>query len=358
MCLALGCGITPGEHGQSRVHELDIDAKYDGVQNDDGVSVFDVTVPGEPKYAMIQLTNYEDYEDEEDVNGDLVEIDTTSDAFEPNTILNASDYLLRYWQETHVDADMTRARMLNNLPQLDVAALISAWPHGDFRARTNANGSDRPERKDSPTNPVKTLTAASMRAVIERTIQDDLSNVDLLAEAERVPDFTKALRAHLHDNPDSAQGRSFSVLLGRIYRKCPLVDLSPFWRLSFDNVLAVVEDVASSGDVFSLALPDLEDLTATGLRRLLSNGLVHELRLGEHNIGDLGQFLDIIDGTSITSFNAPELYPRSFAPVDLGEVRTRQEYEQFRSRYKPWESPVSSLPRPKQFPITQLVFVQ
>lgn len=202
------------------------------------------------------------------------------------------------------------------------------------------------------------LTAASMRTVIERTVQGDPSDVELLAEAEQVPGFTESLRAYLLANPMSVQGKHVRILLGYVYRKCPLVDLSPFSHLSFEDILETIEVAAGCGDAFSLVLPDLEDLTAANLRRLLSNGLIHELRLGRHQIGDLQQFLDIIDRTSITSFNVHELYPRSFAPVDLGEVRTRQGYEQFRSRYKPWESPVSSLPRPKQFPITQLVFVQ
>jgi hypothetical protein len=122
--------------------------------------------------------------------------------------------------------------------------------------------------------------------------------------------------------------------------------------------MEVVEIIASSGDAFSLVLPDLGDLTAADLRKLLSNGLVHELRLGEHPVGDLEEFLDAIDGTSVKSFNVPELYLRSFAPVDLGRVRNREEYERFQSMYRPWESPVPSLPHPKQFPITQLVFVQ
>lgn len=356
MCLSLGCGITADEHEPSRVIELDIDAKYDTVHNNDGISIFDVTEPGSPRYAMMQLTEHDGIDVDED--GEYVEIDTTSDAFRANTILNASDYMLRYKEELSGDSATVQVQMLDDLPLLDVAALASVWPHGNFRSRKQADSSGLAEKTAPVANPVGSLTAASMRAVIERTVQGDLSNLELLAEAEQVPGFTKALREHLHANPESVQGKPLRTLLGHVHRKCPLVDLSPFLHLSSEDVLEVIEIVANSGDAFSLVLPDLEGLAAADLRELLSSGLICELRLGERKLGDLRQFLDIIDGTSVTSFNVPELYARSFAPFDLGQVRNREEYDRFGSMYKPWESPVPSLPRPKQFPITQLVFVQ
>jgi hypothetical protein len=354
--LSLGCGITADEHEASRVIELDIDAKFDTVHNNDGISIFDVTEPSDPRYAMMQLTEHDGIDMDEE--GEYVEIDTTSDAFRANTILNASDYMLRYKEELSSVSAMVHVQMLDNLPLLDVAALDSVWPHGKFRPRKQVDSSGVAEESPPVANSVGSLTAASMRAVIERTVQGDPSNLDLLAEAEQVPGFTKALREHLHANPESVQGRSLMTLLGHVHRKCSLVDLSPFLHLSFEDVLEVIEIVASSGDAFSLTLPDLEDLTAANLHRLLPSGLVHELRLGNHQIGDLQQFLDIIDGTSVASFNIPELYPRSFAPVHLGQVRNREEYDRFGSIYRPWESPVPALPRPKQFSITQLVFVQ
>ena len=87
--------------------------------------------------------------------------------------------------------------MLDDLPQLDVAALASVWPHGKFRARKDASGSDIAETQEALAHPVESLTAASMRAVIERTVQGDLSDLQLLAEAEQVPGFTKSLRTYV-----------------------------------------------------------------------------------------------------------------------------------------------------------------
>jgi hypothetical protein len=147
------------------------------------------------------------------------------------------------------------------------------------------------------------------------------------------------------------------MLLGHIHRNCASVDLSPYEHLFFENVLEIVEVVANSRHAFILALSDLEDLTATNLCTLLSSGLIPGMCLGKHQVGDLKRLLNAIDATGVARFNVPELYPRSFAPIDLDRIRSRQEFEQF-GMFRPWKSPVPSLPRPKHFPITQLVFAQ
>ena len=155
-----------------------------------------------------------------------------------------------------------------------------------------------------------------MRALIERTMQGDVFDADLLAEAEQVQGFRNSLCAHLHAHPEIFQGKSSIALLGCVNRSSAAVDLSPFWLLSFEDVLAVTDTITGGKEGFNLFLPDLEDLTASNLRRLMSNSLIHGLRVGEHNIGDLGQFLTVIDGTNVTSFNIPDLYSRGFAQLD------------------------------------------
>lgn len=63
------------------LHELSIDAKFDTVHNDDGISVFDVSEPGNPESAMIRLTGHDGIEMGAD--DEYVEVDTTPDAFKP-----------------------------------------------------------------------------------------------------------------------------------------------------------------------------------------------------------------------------------------------------------------------------------
>ena len=110
----------------------------------------------------------------------------------------------------------------------------------------------------------------------------------MLAEAEQVPAFAESLRAHLHANPKIVQGKRFSTLLDHVYKNAAVVGLSSFWLLSFDDILAVTETVAGSEHGFCLFLPNLEDLTASNFRKLLSSGFIRELRVGKHQVGDLG----------------------------------------------------------------------
>ena len=135
--MSLGCGITPNEHSPSKVIELDIDSTLDNIDNNDGISIFDVTVPGDPKYAMMQLSEFEDYE--VDDGGEIIDFDTSSDGLQPDTILNASDYLLWYRHDAADDLAMTRTQELDALPQLDAAALASVWHDRKFRDRKTAS---------------------------------------------------------------------------------------------------------------------------------------------------------------------------------------------------------------------------
>lgn len=131
------------------IHELSIDEKYNTVHNGDGILVFNVAEPGNPKYTIVQLTEHDGIDMGAD--GDYVKVDTMSDTFRRNTTLIASEYPLRYRQGTSAASPQA----LGNLAQLDVAALTSVWPHGNFRGRKTGNGSNSVDEAQAPTNPVK-----------------------------------------------------------------------------------------------------------------------------------------------------------------------------------------------------------
>lgn len=85
----------------------------------------------------------------------------------------------------------------------------------------------------------------------------------MLAEAEQVPAFAKSLHAQFHANPKIVQGRRFSTLLDFLYTNSAVVDLSLFWLLLFDDILANTETVAGGEHGFCLFLPDPEDFSAS-----------------------------------------------------------------------------------------------
>lgn len=70
---------------------------------------------------------------------------------------------------------------------------------------------------------------------------------------------------------------------------------------------------------------------------------------------NLSDILNAIDGTSITRLVTPEMFSRRF--IQIGDPRDMQSICGAGIRCKPWSSPLSRLPRPKQFPIVQLLHV-
>jgi hypothetical protein len=190
-----------------------------------------------------------------------------------------------------------------------------------------------------------------MRTVIEKGLQGDIPEVEWFAEAEQVPGFTQSLSVYLYSRPEIVHGQRASLVLGLALKDCDMIDLSSFELLTFEDILAILDIKAKCGNRFSLKMPDLEDFSATKLRMLLSSGLIHELHVGSHQIGSLEDFIKAIDGTSITHFTVPELYSRNFAPVGRHHYR-------FTRFDEAWVSPLSLLPIPQQFLITQLVFVR
>jgi hypothetical protein len=270
-------------------------------------------------------------------------------------IFNASDYMVRYRRHAPEAAIAAQIQALDDLPRVDVATLKSVWPQSDFQPRLSTNLQYNTTDAGFQANTTNTLTDSSMRTVIEKGLQGDLPEVEWFAEAEQVPNFTTSLSAYLYSRPKILHGQRVSLILGLALKGCDMIDLSSFELLTFEEILAIIDIRARCGKRFGLTLPDLEDFSTTKLSRLLSSGLVRELHVGSHQIGSLEDCIKAIDGTSVTRFTVPELYSRSFAPLELPTGRNRYRMMRYDEA---WVSPLPSLPTPQQFPITQLVFVQ
>lgn len=100
----------------------------------------------------------------------------------------------------------------------------------------------------------------------------------------------------------------------------------------------------------------MNDLTADGLRKLLSSHCIHELHIGDHRVGNLSEIIHSIDGTSVGSFTTSEMFSRRFFKQrDVHDDLTVGERGGLSAL--PWSSPVPTLPRPRQCCVTQMVYV-
>ena len=147
---------------------------------------------------------------------------------------------------------------------------------------------------------------------------DDIS---WLPEADKLPEFSPALRKKLYDNPDLLHSPSGVSLLCHILKDSEIVDLSPFSDINIHKTLHILQEVFKGGHrpMTSLILPDMKDATSEDLTAILYTTGVSELHLGEMPQIGLGRMLNVIDNMSIETFTCSALYRRAFdlAPHDL-----------------------------------------
>ena len=123
--LILGASFDPDRGLHSRVHPLEFNMPFDGGDNNDGVTIIDITEQAHPRYCFVFFNNTgREYSD------DSVSGNSSESASGPHlrTPLSATSYL-KVYRERPTEL----LRKMNEWPLIDVGALTNAWPHGDWR---------------------------------------------------------------------------------------------------------------------------------------------------------------------------------------------------------------------------------
>lgn len=178
-----------------------LDAEYDGCTNDDGISVSDVTDPGRPRYAMMQLTGFQ------------LNMDDSSEESEPifaedHTIMNASDYMQCYPGDYAGTEKAPVERDLDILPLLDGDAPRSAWQKGLFYPRASEGGAEAgADHDDDPAMAALGPGASKLDylmtlSYVKSGIEDDIS---LYEDEVPIPACDESVRAMIYANPQIVQ---------------------------------------------------------------------------------------------------------------------------------------------------------
>lgn len=113
--LILGGSFDPDKGKHSRVHPLDFNTPFDEGDNNDGVTIIDITEQAHPRYCFVFFNDIErDYEDD-------------NDWAKLRTPLSASSYL-----EVYRESPTELLQKMNTWPLVDVGALDNAWPGGGW----------------------------------------------------------------------------------------------------------------------------------------------------------------------------------------------------------------------------------
>jgi len=122
-CLTIGASFNPAEEYYHMVHPLPFNLDFDGGDNNDGITIIDITDPDHVRYCFVNFKPSEsDYESDDD-------------AYPLMTPLSASQYLRSYNNENdtnYTDAFRNLVQGFESWNVIEVDALESAWPGGDW----------------------------------------------------------------------------------------------------------------------------------------------------------------------------------------------------------------------------------
>ena len=310
-CLAIGASVNSelalGASGNARLFQLDLDC--DDTANDDGISVFDITNPSQPRYGFVLLRGERDQEIDEEVE------DTDADPpYRRRKIINAKTYLCTYYPTEKERLKMDVNDILADLakrPLISAAALEDIWPDKDWRG-----GESNALSCEATATSRTSLKEKALAKAVDEAFAGSKEHNGWLWSAEQVPGFSSAVLARLHATPKLLHSPSGMQLLIGALRGRSDVDLRMFRGLKPSdaaNILATLRDNQKDGPrALHLSLPDLEGWRVKDLDSVLAAAPVASLSLGETPSMSLAETLASALKHDVKGFISTALYRRPF----------------------------------------------
>ena len=199
--LQVGTSLNEKNSYASNVIHLEINTAYNGGDNNDGISVFDITDPANPRYGLLFLhetTPYNSAREVEDEDAKHEEPNYTPglEILDPETYVKTYGSLCR--QDSHTITECQA------LPKLTVGSLRSAWPDVSWSSECDETHNDVPPKS-------KPLKESSLSRVLDAAFESNQTDCSWLDQAEDIPGFIPALEARLSEHPS---------LIRRPQRRC------------------------------------------------------------------------------------------------------------------------------------------
>ncbi|KAL9628407.1 MAG: hypothetical protein Q9204_005905, partial [Flavoplaca sp. TL-2023a] len=239
---------------------------YDEGDNNNGITVFDITEPDNPRYCFVDFAGMES-EREVDLN----------------IPLSARTYLEAYYELSNAKDPNDEAGLLPLVESFESRSLITkealaeTWPDGAWDS-ASLSGPDH----DSPDPPAlggldiadkpKTLRNQTMDQLLDLLLDPSEQDVDgLMAEAGHLNDFIPNLRRRLYEHASVLQPSSTTVgLLQKALEGVATVDLSPFKLWTSEHLSAVVSHLQTGvNGMKSLNMSNMPDLTEPELAAIM-----------------------------------------------------------------------------------------
>ncbi|KAL8866778.1 MAG: hypothetical protein Q9174_006089 [Haloplaca sp. 1 TL-2023] len=245
---------------------------HNGGDNDDGITIFDITEPGDVHYCFVDFKGM----------GSEREVDL-------NTPLSARTYLEAYYilhncDGAHKDdeasnddvADMLAlVQSFEGKPLITLAALAETWPAGDWGTdidvleseSTTVSGFSVLDTAEKP----KSLRHQSLDRVLDLLLgsSDEKDVQDLMTEAVHLYDFIATLRQRMYSQAPVLQASAANVyLLREALEGETIVHFNEFKHWNAESLAKVVKGIES---VKALNLSNMPDFTESELEIILNS---------------------------------------------------------------------------------------
>lgn len=288
------------------------------MDNNDGITVLDITDMAHIRYAFISLPGSEHDERTERLipldadkymqaytlayESEESELDSDLDDENEDEYGRRHSDLEKFWKESDVRTKIA------DVPLIDLEDLQSAWPEIDWYEDILEleNAATSPVPPASPQRGTLTLRETTMHETVMAGLGGDPADLSWLYEAEHLPEFVETVSSMLQNEPSLIHKPSGLAVLKHLLGDKSSIDLSFFPAMTTAQVLDFVKDVTF--DDIVLTLPKLDHINLSDVDTLLSSENIRELHMGDTPNVPLQQIPDLLSGKGLELFTHPELY--------------------------------------------------
>ncbi|KAK3364307.1 hypothetical protein B0T25DRAFT_598258 [Lasiosphaeria hispida] len=219
-CLALGAALDPRpeSHYNHWVLPLSTQTEFDQVDNDDGLTVIDISNLDAIRYCFFFLDRV-------------------------MTPLTCVEYYRKYYKKD--DPSLPQPADLGAWELVSSETLRNLWPHGNWRRKeAEVLDDDTIARENSiMEGSIKSLRSLAFERAIKHMADEPEQQAEHLAAVEHIPRFHSELWNFLGQNPDLVRRRGGSQLLGFALRDTDTntLDFSPYPWLTETQILELIE---------------------------------------------------------------------------------------------------------------------
>ncbi|CAD6443525.1 a813fa8e-9d2d-4fa6-a942-d5b23cc450cd [Sclerotinia trifoliorum] len=279
-CLVIGSALDVKDNYYHAVDDLPFNLPFNGGDNNDGITIFDITELEKVRYCFVNFSDYF-YDDEVDAEQAIPP--------PPMTPLTGPQYLWGYRNKDD-PAEQEKFKDLiesfETVPLVDCRALYSAWPDPEWMTPLlrgekiewvlveeilEEEEHSTNEESNVGTADFPSLRASSLARVLNVIIEGTPSELPQIIEsASLLPDFYPTAKSKLYADPTIVSNfASARRLLSTILKSESIIDLGPF-DLTTEQIFEVLnERLNNPTDVIGLSFSGNANITEEFLGEIL-----------------------------------------------------------------------------------------